>query len=49
MRADDGCELWTDVSGSGPPLVLCHGGPGLWDMFGELAEELVMLRKEIYG
>lgn len=20
MRADDGCELWTDVSGSGPPL-----------------------------
>lgn len=19
-------------SGEGPPLVLCHGGPGLWDM-----------------
>jgi len=44
VRADDGCELWTDVSGSGPPLVLCHGGPGLWDMFRELAEELADLR-----
>ena len=44
MRADDGCELWTDVSGSGPPLVLCHGGPGLWGMSGELAAELADVR-----
>jgi proline iminopeptidase len=40
VQADDGRELWTAVSGVGPPLVLCHGGPGLWDMFGSLAAEL---------
>jgi proline iminopeptidase len=44
VRAEDGCELWTDVSGTGPPLVLCHGGPGLWDMFGGLAAGLADLR-----
>ncbi|HEY7430321.1 MAG TPA: alpha/beta hydrolase [Streptosporangiaceae bacterium] len=27
-------------SGTGPPLILCHGGPGLWDMFGGLAPRL---------
>jgi proline iminopeptidase len=31
--ADDGCQLWTTAEGDGPPLVLCHGGPGLWDYF----------------
>jgi proline iminopeptidase len=36
----DGAVLWTEVSGVGPPLVVCHGGPGLWDMFGGLAREL---------
>ncbi|HEY0637702.1 MAG TPA: alpha/beta hydrolase [Pseudonocardiaceae bacterium] len=35
--ADDGCRLWTVAAGHGVPLVLCHGGPGLWDMFGDLA------------
>jgi proline iminopeptidase len=40
VRADDGHELWTAVVGSGSPLVLCHGGPGLWDMFGGLADRL---------
>jgi proline iminopeptidase len=35
-RADDGCSLWTADTGRGTPLVLCHGGPGLWDMFGSL-------------
>ncbi|HST63563.1 MAG TPA: alpha/beta hydrolase [Mycobacteriales bacterium] len=40
MRADDGRELWTEVSGTGPAVVLVHGGPGLWDMFGALAADL---------
>lgn len=33
VRAADGVTLWTRRTGSGPPLVLCHGGPGLWDYF----------------
>jgi proline iminopeptidase len=37
VRAEDGCRLWTAEDGRGAPLVLCHGGPGLWDMFGSLA------------
>jgi proline iminopeptidase len=36
----DGCRLWVDRSGTGEPLVLCHGGPGLWDVFGDLAAAL---------
>jgi proline iminopeptidase len=39
-RADDGCVLWTETVGDGRPLVLCHGGPGLWDMFGDVAPGL---------
>jgi proline iminopeptidase len=34
---DDGCRLWTTRTGTGHPLVLCHGGPGFWDTFGDLA------------
>ena len=26
-----GAQLWTVRQGSGPPIVLCHGGPGGWD------------------
>jgi proline iminopeptidase len=37
VRADDGCLLWQAQAGPGEPLILCHGGPGLWDMFGSLA------------
>jgi proline iminopeptidase len=39
-RAEDGCRLWTAETGRGAPLILCHGGPGLWDMFGSLAGSL---------
>ena len=38
--ADDGARLWFAVEGSGPPLVLCHGGPGLWDYLQPLARLL---------
>ena len=30
--------LWYTTSGAGPPLVLCHGGPGMWDYLGPLAQ-----------
>ncbi|GAA2512726.1 proline iminopeptidase-family hydrolase [Streptomyces longisporus] len=43
MTADDGVRLWAARSGSGDPLVLCHGGPGLWDYFEDLAELLADL------
>jgi proline iminopeptidase len=35
--ADDGCLLWSAEAGRGEPLIACHGGPGLWDIFGSLA------------
>lgn len=37
IRLRDGTELWTAVSGTGPPVVLLHGGPGLWDYLAPLA------------
>lgn len=40
LRADDGCRLWTEETGRGEPLIMCHGGPGLWDMTGSLAAAL---------
>ncbi|MGW7384493.1 alpha/beta fold hydrolase [Streptomyces sp. NPDC054794] len=40
MTVSDGCRLWTASEGTGPPIVFVHGGPGLWDMFGELAKTL---------
>src|SRR5215475_7923050 len=40
MRTEDDCRLWTDESGNGAPLVLCHGGPGLWDYFDDVADLL---------
>ncbi|MEU1967405.1 alpha/beta hydrolase [Micromonospora sediminicola] len=40
VRTDDDCLLWAEQTGSGPPLVLCHGGPGLWDHLGPMARLL---------
>ncbi|WP_425848116.1 alpha/beta fold hydrolase [Micromonospora sp. DT15] len=40
VRGDDGCRLWADQAGAGPPLVLCHGGPGLWDYLAPVARLL---------
>jgi proline iminopeptidase len=40
VRADDNCRLWTAATDPGKPLVMCHGGPGLWDMSGTLAATL---------
>ncbi len=40
MHADDGCRLWATSIGDGAPLILCHGGPGMWDYFEDVAEML---------
>jgi proline iminopeptidase len=32
--------LWATASGAGPPVVLCHGGPGVWDYLEPLARML---------
>jgi proline iminopeptidase len=37
---DDGVRLWAARVGQGAPVVLCHGGPGLWDMFDDPAAML---------
>jgi proline iminopeptidase len=37
LVGDDGCRIWTVQTGQGDPLVLCHGGPGLWDYFEDVA------------
>ena|SRR5690242_16479136 len=40
VSTDDNCRLWTAETGRGEPLIMCHGGPGLWDMSGSLAARL---------
>jgi proline iminopeptidase len=47
LRADDGCRLWTAETGHGQPVIMCHGGPGLWDMSGSLAARLAERRTVI--
>ncbi len=37
VLTDDGVRLWATRVGEGAPVVLCHGGPGLWDFLGDLA------------
>lgn len=48
VGAGNGVRLWTATSGDGPPLVLCHGGPGLRDDQGPVAkmvEDLVSVHR----
>ena len=40
VTTEDGCHLWATATGDGPPLLLCHGGPGVWDMFADVAAML---------
>lgn len=40
VQVSDGASLWTVTEGSGPPVLLCHGGPGLWDYLGGLSSLL---------
>jgi proline iminopeptidase len=41
VTTDDGVRLWASRQGQGDQaLVLCHGGPGLWDMFENVAAML---------
>jgi proline iminopeptidase len=37
VRLRDSTELWTAVSGNGPPVVCLHGGPGTWGYLAPLA------------
>lgn len=47
VHADDGCRLWAEQLGHGPALVFCHGGPGLWDMFVDLAAPLAQVARVV--
>jgi proline iminopeptidase len=41
VPVDDGVVLWTATGGAGSvPVVLCHGGAGLWDYLQPVAESL---------
>lgn len=40
IQAGDGASLWTVVEGEGPAVLVCHGGPGLWDYLGGLSSRL---------
>jgi proline iminopeptidase len=37
VELDDGARLWTVTEGQGPPVVLCHGGPGGRDTLAPVA------------
>ena len=48
VTVDDGVGLWTMSSGAGPPLLLCHGGPGAFDTLGPvagMADDLVRVHR----
>jgi proline iminopeptidase len=40
VQLRDGTELSTTISGTGPPVVCLHGGPGMWDYLAPLARLL---------
>jgi proline iminopeptidase len=48
VGAGDGAVLWTSTSGSGRPVVLCHGGPGMADYLEPVAallDDLVLVHR----
>ncbi|TCC27143.1 alpha/beta fold hydrolase [Kribbella speibonae] len=51
FSTSDGVRLWTATSGSAtsaPPVVVLHGGPGLWDdyaVFAELLDDLTVVHR----
>ena len=49
VGTDDGVQLWHASSGAGLPVILCHGGPGLWDYLEPLVGLVVMCRRCIDG
>ncbi len=40
LLTDDQVNLWVASGGTGPPLALAHGGPGMWDYLEPLAWDL---------
>lgn len=40
FTTSDGARLHVEQAGDGVPMVLAHGGPGLWDYLAEMAEVL---------
>jgi proline iminopeptidase len=40
IQTSDGASLWTVIEGAGPAVLMCHGGPGLWDYLGGLSGHL---------
>jgi proline iminopeptidase len=47
MVAIAGATLWTARQGAGPAVLLCHGGPGLWDYLGPVAS-MIADRATVY-
>jgi proline iminopeptidase len=46
VAIDDGVLLWTATGGSGSiPVVLCHGGAGLWDYLEPVAATLAPIAR----
>ena len=41
--AVNGVSLWTATQGAGPPVVLCHGGPGIYDYLEPVADMIADL------
>ncbi|MBT2401172.1 alpha/beta fold hydrolase [Streptomyces sp. ISL-100] len=48
LKAEDGVTLWTARTGEGGPVLLCHGGPGLWDTLEDVARLLADRGAAVY-